>query len=86
MTDHPNSSGARDAAAPDERATAIRFVTHDVTPEETAAVTAVLLAVLDEAPSSAALGEPRRGAWVRSAGAVRTPIAVGPGEWVRSAR
>jgi hypothetical protein len=60
----------------------LRFQT-DVSPEEAAAVTAVLLAVLaesgDDHPAAAA---PRdTGRWVRAAGAVRTPFQPGPGRW-----
>lgn len=87
MVDDSIRTAARDAAAPaDARAADIRFVTRNVSEEETAAVTAVLLAVLDEGAASALVEEPRRSAWVRSAPILRAPLSIGPGEWVRSAR
>ncbi len=87
MVDDSTRSAARDAAAPaDERAAAIRFITRNVSDEETAAVTAVLLAVLDEGPAPTRIAEPGRSAWVRSAPVLRAPISVGPGEWARSLR
>lgn len=87
MVDESTHAGAADAAASaDERGAAIRFVTRAVTEEETAAVTAVLLAVLDESATSVRVEEPRRSAWVRSAPILRAPISTGPGEWIRSAR
>lgn len=87
MVDDSTRSAARDAAAPaDERAAAIRFITRNVSDEETAAVTAVLLAVLDEGPAPIRIAEPGRSAWVRSAPVLRAPISVGPGEWARSLR
>jgi Acyl-CoA carboxylase epsilon subunit len=70
----------------DARAHAIRFVTRDVSDEEAAAVTAVLLAALDEGTAAALVAEPARAPWVQSAGALRAPFPVGPGNWVRSAR
>lgn len=54
-------------------------------PAETAAVTAVVAAVLEQrAPVAAETG----GAddWVRSGGALRRPIEPGPGRWQRSLR
>jgi hypothetical protein len=81
-------SGDRDSGADsDARVDAIRFVTGHVSDEEAAAVTAVLLAALDEAAGPASLAEePRRDAWVRSGHALRSPIEVGRGAWTRSAR
>ena len=76
-----------DATAADDRLDAIRFVTRRVSDEETAAVTAVLLAALDEAAGTAAIAdEPRRDPWVRSGNALRSPIEVGRGAWSRSTR
>jgi hypothetical protein len=87
MADDSTRTSARDAAAPvDERAAAIRFITKEVSEEETAAVTAVLLALLDEGEASVRVEEPRRSAWVRSAPILRAPLSIGPGEWVRSVR
>ena len=80
-----NTAGSAGTDEADARAAAIRFVTRDVSDEEAAAVTAVLLATLDET-TVAAYVEPARNAWVRSAGALRTPLAVGPGEWGRTGR
>jgi hypothetical protein len=68
----------------DERAAALRFETRTVTPEDAAAVTAVLLAALDEESAVEASVDPGRSAWVRSGGAVRRPIEVGPGRWARN--
>ncbi|MDR6904670.1 hypothetical protein J2X63_000356 [Agromyces sp. 3263] len=89
-TGAPGASGtARPSgeAAGDDRVDAIRFVTRQVSDEETAAVTAVLLAALDEAGGTAAIeDEPRRNPWVRSGNALRAPIEVGRGAWSRSTR
>ncbi|MDQ0895383.1 hypothetical protein [Agromyces ramosus] len=68
------------------RASQFRFVSR-VDPEDAAAVTAVLLgAVDDELSAAASAAEPGRDQWVRSAGALRTPIDVGHGRWQRAAR
>jgi len=84
MDDDISAGGA--GTESDARAAAIRFVTRDVTDEEAAAVTAVLLATLDETAVAASVDEPARNAWVQSAGALRTPLAVGPGAWGRTGR
>jgi hypothetical protein len=68
------------------RAVEIRFVSRRVAAEDAAAVTAVLLATIDEETPTAAGGEPGRDPWVRSAGALRTSIDVGHGRWQRAAR
>jgi hypothetical protein len=68
----------------DARAADLRFVTPNVTHEEAAAVTAVLLAVIDEQAVEASVTEPTRNRWVRSGRALRSPIAVGNGNWARS--
>lgn len=70
----------------DGRAAALRFVTRGVTDEEAAAVTAVVLAALDDDADAASVAEPARNAWVQSAHALRSPLQVGPGNWSRSAR
>jgi hypothetical protein len=71
----------------DLRASEIRFTSRRVTTEDAAAVTAVLLAAIDEeASAAAAAAEPGRDAWVRTAGALRTPIDIGHGRWQRAAR
>ena len=70
----------------DERAAALRFETRVVTPEDAAAVTAVLLAALDEQTAGEASVDPGRSAWIRGGGAMRRPLEVGPGRWVRDGR
>ena len=85
MVDDSTAGGAG-ADEADARADAIRFVTRDVSDEEAAAVTAVLLATLDESATSAPVVDPARNAWVQSARALRTPFAVGPGAWGRAGR
>ena len=79
------TAGVSGTDADDERADAIRFVTRDVSDEEAAAVTAVVLAALDDA-AGAPVAEAARDPWVRSAGSLRAPFPVGPGRWARSAR
>ncbi|MBT2500337.1 acyl-CoA carboxylase subunit epsilon [Agromyces sp. ISL-38] len=69
-----------------DSATDIRFVTPNVSAEEAAAVTAVLLAAIDEGEAEASVPEPVRDHWVRSGGALRTPFQTGPGRWERSGR
>lgn len=69
------------------RASQFRIVSRVVDPEDAAAVTAVLLGAIDDELSAAAsAAEPGRDQWVRSAGALRTPIDVGHGRWQRAAR
>jgi hypothetical protein len=60
----------------------LRFLT-DVSAEEAAAVTAVLVAVLaDRGEGLTSSAAPRdTGRWVRAAGATRTPFHPGPGRW-----
>ena len=79
------TAGVSGTDAGDERADTIRFVTRDVSDEEAAAVTAVVLAALDDA-AGAPVAEPARDPWVRSAGSLRAPFPVGPGRWARSTR
>lgn len=57
----------------------LRFLTRDVSAEEAAAVTAVLMAAVREEPS--ALPAPARSAWSHPRNALRPPIEVGPGRW-----
>ena len=83
MTDDITTGGAGSGDG-DERAATIRFVTRGVSDEEAAAVTAVLLAALDERGVEAAAEEPARDRWVQSSGAMRSPFPVGPGNWARS--
>ena len=80
----PSESAVPDA---DQRAAALRIVSRNIGDEEAAAVTAVILASVDEAAAAAAsVDEPGRAPWLRSSGALRRPIEVGPGRWVRSGR
>lgn len=84
MTAHaPSSSGDRET---DARSADLRFVTRGVTHDEAAAVTAVILAALDEQSGGDHAAEPGRDPWVRSGNAIRRPVEVGPGSWVRAAR
>ncbi len=61
----------------------IRFVTRGVTPEEVAAVTAVLTAAAAEQAAAAKDARPQAGpdAWQRSSRSLRTPLVPGPGAW-----
>jgi hypothetical protein len=77
---------ADEAVDADARAADLRFVTRGVSHEEAAAVTAVVLASLEESTGEAAEPEPARDPWVRSGRAVRSGIEVGPGAWSRSVR
>jgi Acyl-CoA carboxylase epsilon subunit len=71
----------------DQRAADLRILSRDVSDEEAAAVTAVILAAVDEdAGDMASAEEPGRNPWVRSGDAMRRPIETGPGRWVRSVR
>jgi hypothetical protein len=73
--------------ASEARASQLRFVSRHVDVEDAAAVTAVLLAAIDdEATAAASDAEPRRDEWVRSSGALRTPLEVGHGRWQRAGR
>ncbi|KRC52208.1 hypothetical protein ASE16_03975 [Leifsonia sp. Root227] len=61
----------------------IRIVTRGVTPEEVAAVTAVLTAAMAEAEAAARDARPETGpdAWARSQRSLRTPLTPGVGAW-----
>ncbi len=74
---------APDAAA---RGVDLRFVTRQVTEQEAAAVTAVIITALDEASTAQPMAELGRHPWVQSGGALRSPVSVGPGNWRRAAR
>lgn len=88
---HHESDASADAVAggdADPRAADLRILT-PVNDEEAAAVVAVLLAAVDAdaaGEASAAEADSGRDPWVRSGSAFRTPLEVGPGRWVRSAR
>jgi Acyl-CoA carboxylase epsilon subunit len=86
MNDVTRSGSPRPDTETDARAAELRFVTRGVTDEETAAVTAVVLAALDEDAGAASVAEPARNPWVQSAHALRAPFPVGPGSWSRSTR
>ncbi|MDN4614399.1 acyl-CoA carboxylase subunit epsilon [Leifsonia sp. F6_8S_P_1B] len=61
----------------------LRFLTRGVTPEEIAAVTAVLTAAAAEAAAAARAARPQHGqdAWARSQRQLRQPLTPGPGAW-----
>jgi hypothetical protein len=86
MNDVPRSGNAPSDAEVDARAAELRFVTRGVTPEEAAAVTAVVLAALDEGGGAASVAEVARDPWVRSARFLRSPFEVGQGNWSRATR
>ena len=82
--EHPIESAGSGA---DPRAADLRILSRNLSDEEAAAVTAVILASIDEAAGDAeAADEPGRNPWVRSGDAMRRPIEVGSGRWVRSVR
>lgn len=57
----------------------LRFLTPDVSAEEAAAVTAVVVAAVRD--EGAAAPAPPRSAWSHPRNALRPPIEVGPGRW-----
>ncbi|MFF1571775.1 acyl-CoA carboxylase epsilon subunit [Leifsonia sp. NPDC058292] len=61
----------------------IRFVTANVTPEEVAAVTAVLTAAAAEQQAAAREDDVAgaQDAWARSQRSLRTPLQPGEGAW-----
>jgi hypothetical protein len=61
----------------------IRIVTRGVTPEEIAAVTAVLTAAIAEQEQAARSAKPSAGpdAWARSQRPLRHPLHPGAGTW-----
>ncbi|MFL6138175.1 MAG: acyl-CoA carboxylase subunit epsilon [Frankiaceae bacterium] len=66
----------------------LRVVKGDPTPEELAALVAALVAT-SAARGTATGGPPAAqppSAWADPAGAVRSPLTVGPGAWARSGR
>ncbi|MFF2273393.1 acyl-CoA carboxylase epsilon subunit [Agromyces sp. NPDC058136] len=87
MTAHDESTPAMTSETEgDPRAAELRILTRSVSDEETAAVTAVLLAAVDAEEPDDGAADPGRNAWVRSGGAIRRPVEVGPGRWVASVR
>ena len=73
MTDSPRHA---DSLTP-----SIRIIAGSPTPEELAAVTAILAHALDEAAAEQALDEVRPSAWDRSRASLRGPLHPGPGAW-----
>jgi hypothetical protein len=59
----------------------IRIIAGSPTPEELAAVTAILAHALDEAAAEQEQGEVRASAWDRSRSSLRSPLHPGPGAW-----
>jgi hypothetical protein len=58
-------------------APALRIVTPDTTPEEVAAIVAVLASLGGGTPAP----KPRRSEWANPARALRRPLPHGPGAW-----
>ncbi|GAA1819238.1 acyl-CoA carboxylase subunit epsilon [Agromyces neolithicus] len=84
---HPVAPVEPGADGTGQRAADVRILSRNVSDEQAAAVTAVILASVDEAAGDAASAdEPGRSPWVRSGNAMRRPIEVGHGRWVRSVR
>ena len=59
----------------------IRIIAGSPTPEELAAVTAVLAHALDEAASEQEQSDVPVSAWDRSRASLREPLHPGPGAW-----
>tara|TARA_R110002124_G_scaffold47121_3_gene140596 strand:- start:6773 stop:7009 length:237 start_codon:yes stop_codon:yes gene_type:complete len=65
----------------------IRILSQNITPEEVAAVTAVVRAALLESAELAGADDvPPASAWARSQRPLREPLNPGPGAWNASAR
>jgi hypothetical protein len=63
----------------------IVFETRSVTPEEVAAVTAVLVSAAGEGADAARVAAASGpDGWARSARSVRMPLEPGPGQWQRN--
>jgi len=70
-----------------DEAADIRIVTSNVTPEEIAAVTAVVQAALVESGELAGADDAAPvSAWTRGQRPIRTPLSPGPGAWRASVR
>ncbi|RDV45507.1 hypothetical protein DOE76_06635 [Leifsonia sp. ku-ls] len=80
MSAHEASGGGAAGALDPSQ---LRFVTRGVTPEEVAAVTAVLAAAAAEQAAAAKEAQAERGpdAWARSQRALRSELRPGPGAW-----
>jgi Acyl-CoA carboxylase epsilon subunit len=74
-------TGSEPAARP-----LLRVVKGDPTPEELAALVAVVAARAAVAGAGAGAADPAPSAWADRAAAVRRPLPVGPGAWARSGR
>ena len=61
--------------------TDFRIVSKNVTPEEVAAVTAVLQSALEEQVASPVVGPAPVSAWQRNQRTLRHPLRPGPGAW-----
>jgi hypothetical protein len=73
--------------APNGEPADIRIVSANVTPEEIAAVTAVVRAALSESAELAGGDETAPvSAWARSQRPIRVPVHPGPGAWNASAQ
>ena len=59
----------------------LRVLTPNLTPEEIAAVTAVLQGALDELAASFDVGVVPQSAWQRSQRGLRVPLSPGAGAW-----
>lgn len=70
---------AAESAQP--RAQSIRIIAGAPTPEELAAVTAVLAHALEEASAEQEQRGPVQSAWDRSRATLRAPLHAGPGAW-----
>ncbi|GAA1055621.1 hypothetical protein GCM10017608_22750 [Agromyces luteolus] len=68
----------------DAEALELRFLTRDVTADEAAAVTAVLVTTVREARGEHEV--PSRNDWSHPRNALRPRVEVGPGRWAASAR
>ncbi|MGV8896799.1 MAG: acyl-CoA carboxylase subunit epsilon [Rhodoglobus sp.] len=67
---------------PERGAIDLRIVSPGITPEEVAAVTAVIQGSLDELADDMAVDAAARvSGWQRSQRAIRTPLTPGPGMW-----
>ncbi len=82
--DEPHEAASPDPAVP---GASIRVLAGSPTPEELAAVTAVLAALEAEESAAAARRTVPRGqsGWQESQRSLRVPLHPGPGRWSRSA-
>jgi acyl-CoA carboxylase epsilon subunit len=64
---------------------ALRVVRGDATPEEIAALVAILMARSEQGGAARRPARPAPGAWADRASQLRRPLHPGPGAWRRSA-